>query len=288
MQISAVQTDVTIANPAANLATLRKHVAVESAAGSELIVFPECFVSGYCFQSLEEATLHAQPVDGPFTRSAIRLCTEFDCSIVFGMLELVGKDVFNTAVLVGTQGIAGTYRKIHLPWLGVDRFTTPGDRPFEVIEMDGLRIGMLICYDAGFPEAPRSLALDGADLIVLPTNWPPGAEQLAEYAINTRAMENSVYFVAANRVGMERGFEFIGSSRICDPAGMTLAAADHQDECVLRASVDPARARKKRFTRVPEEHIIDRIADRRPEMYSRLCEPHELPRPGRDDDLKHR
>ena len=287
MQISAVQTDVTIADPAANLETLRKYVAVESAAGSQLIVFPECVVSGYCFQSLEEAIPNAQPVDGAFTQSAIQLCREFDCSIVFGMLELVGNDVFNTAVLVGTQGIAGSYRKVHLPWLGVDRFTTPGDRPFEVIEIDGLRIGMLICYDAGFPEASRSLALDGADLIVLPTNWPPGAEQLAEYAINTRAMENSVYFVAANRVGQERGFEFIGFSRICDPAGRTLAVGDHQNECVLRASVDPARARKKRFTRVPKEHMIDRMADRRPEMYSRLCEPHELPRPGRDDDLKH-
>lgn len=284
MQISAVQTDVTIADWDANLATLRRYVAAETEAGSQLIVFPECFVSGYCFESREEAIQHAQPVDGPFTESVAQLCHEHQCCVTFGMVERADRDLFNTAVLVGPQGVVGSYRKIHLPWLGVDRFTTPGDRPFEVLEAGGIRIGMLICYDAGFPEAVRTLALDGADLVILPTNWPPGAEQLAEYAINTRAMENSVYFLAANRVGSERGFDFIGSSRICDPAGRTLTAADHTNECALRARIDPEQARRKRYTRVPGQHIIDRFADRRPEMYGRLCDPHALPRPGRDDD----
>jgi len=202
---------------------------------------------------------------------------------VFGMIELDGDDIFNTAVLVGPHGIVGSYRKVHLPWLGVDRFTTPGDRPFRVFDAGGVRVGLLICYDAGFPEAARALALSGADIVVLPTNWPPGAEQLAEHTINTRAMENSIYFLAANRVGIERGFDFIGMSRICDPVGKTMASADHRDECVLRASIDPKQARQKRITRVPGEHIIDRFADRRPEMYGRVCEPHTLPRPGRDE-----
>ena len=284
MQISAVQTNVAIGDPAANLAALKHHVATETAAGSRLIVFPECFVSGYCFSSRDEAAQHAQPADGPFTQAVLELCRRQDCFVVFGMIEQDSSDLFNTAILAGPQGLVGSYRKVHLPWLGVDRFTTPGNRPFEVLDAGDLRVGMLICYDAGFPEAVRSLALEGADLVVLPTNWPPGAEQLAEYAINTRAMENSIYFLAANRVGTERGFRFIGASRICDPAGTTLATADHADECVLRTAIDPARARTKRFTRVPGEHIIDRFADRRPEMYSRLCDPHSLPRPGRDSD----
>jgi predicted amidohydrolase len=281
MKISAVQTDICIDDPDANLRTLERHLIAEAAIGSELIVFPECFASGYCFGSKDEAMQNAQPLHGLFTESVVNLCSRNSCCVVFGMIERQHDEIFNTAVLAGPQGLVGFYRKVHLPWLGVDRFTTPGNEPFRVFDANGVRVGMLICYDAGFPEAVRSLALDGADIVVLPTNWPPGAEQLAAHAINTRAMENSIYFLAANRVGTERGFRFIGSSRICDTTGNTIASADHHNECVLRASIDPAQARKKRITRVRGEHIIDRIADRRPEMYGRLCKPHSLPRPGR-------
>ncbi|MCH2212007.1 MAG: carbon-nitrogen hydrolase family protein [Fuerstiella sp.] len=284
MKISAVQTDIFLGAPDSNLRTLERHLVAEASRGCELIVFPECFVSGYCFGSKEEAILNAQPLNGPFTESVVNLCSHNKCSAVFGMVERDQDDIFNTAVLTGPQGIIGFYRKVHLPWLGVDRFTTPGNAPFRVFDINGVRVGMLICYDAGFPEAVRSLALDGADIVVLPTNWPPGAEQLAAHAINTRAMENSIYFLAANRIGTERGFQFIGSSRICDTTGKTLVSADHRDESVLRVSIDPDLARNKRITRVPGEHIIDRIADRRPEMYGRLCEQHSFSRPGRDND----
>ena len=284
MKISAIQTDVSLGDPDANLRKLHQHVVTEVAQGSRLVVFPECFVSGYCFASREEASRNSQAVDGQFTQSVVKLCGEHHCYVVFGMVERGEHDMFNVSVLAGPHGIVGIYRKIHLPWLGVDRFTTHGDRPFQIFEIEEIRIGMLICYDAGFPEATRHLALAGADIVILPTNWPPGAEQMAKYAINTRALENSIYFLAVNRVGIERGFRFIGCSRICDPTGKTLAAADHENECVLRASIDTAQARRKRYTRVAGEHVIDRFADRRPEMYGRLCEPHTLPRPGRNED----
>jgi predicted amidohydrolase len=126
------------------------------------------------------------------------------------------------------------------------------------------------------------MALLGADLIVLPTNWPPGAECVASHVINTRAMENAVYFLAVNRVGTERGFEFIGGSRICAPDGSTLASADHREEVILYAEIDPSRARQKTTVRKPGEHAIDRMADRRPEMYAELLKPHQLKRPGRE------
>jgi predicted amidohydrolase len=131
---------------------------------------------------------------------------------------------------------------------------------------------MSICYDGAFPEPSRAMALDGADLIVLPTNWPPGAECTAEFVINTRAMENNVYYMAVNRVGVERGFRFIGKSKICGPNGDVLALANHEDETILYAEIDPAKARRKRIIRVPGKHEIDRFADRRPEMYGRLVE----------------
>jgi predicted amidohydrolase len=117
--------------------------------------------------------------------------------------------------------------------------------------------------------------------VALPTNWPPGAECIAGHVLNARALENGVYLAAANRVGAERGFVFIGQSRICDPAGRTLAQSDGREETILYADLDPALARQKHIVRVRGRHEIDRMADRRPEMYSQITQPHQLERPGR-------
>lgn len=282
MQISGIQTDVVLGDVQANLKTMASRIKQETEAGSRLIVFPECFITGYCFNSLEEGLAYGEPVDGAATAFATELCAEYDCHTVFGMLERDGDRLFNTAALVGPNGLIGSYRKVHLPYLGIDRFTTYGDRPFTVFEAGGVRIGMLICYDGGFPESVRVLSLLGADLVLLPTNWPPGAENIAEFVSNTRAIENGIYFAAVDRVGHERGFSFIGRSRICDPTGTTLDSADHTDEAVVRATIDVEKARRKTVVRVPGQHLIDRLADRRPEMYGPLCDPHDLPRPGRD------
>ena len=133
-----------------------------------------------------------------------------------------------------------------------------------------MRIGMHICYDGGFPESARVMTLLGADLVVLPTNWPPGAECMAGCAVNTRAMENNIYYAACDRVGDERGFHFIGLSKICDPSGRVLAESVHDREEILYADIDVERARQKKIIRVPKLHEIDRIRDRRPEMYGNI------------------
>lgn len=281
MKIAGVQMDVALGRADANLETIVARLRLTTAAGASLTIFPECAVSGYCFESLEEARPHAQPIPGPATETLAQVCSQLGGFAVCGLLEAAGEAVFNAAVLLGPEGLIGSYRKVHLPFLGADMFTTYGDRPFAVHEAGGLRVGMNICYDAAFPEAARSLAVQGADLIALPTNWPPGAECLAAHAVNSRAMENAVYFAAVNRVGTERGIEFIGRSRICDPAGRTLAAGSADREEILYAEIDPEQARNKRFVRIPGKHAIDRLADRRPEMYGLLVEPHDLPRPGR-------
>ncbi len=212
-----------------------------------------------------------------------RACKSVGSFEVFGMVEADGDRVFNSAVLVGPSGVVGCYRKIHLPFLGLDQLSTPGDRPFAVYDAGDLRVGMNICYDASFPEAARSLALQGADLIVLPTNWPPGSECTAACCINARALENGVYYLAVNRVGTERGFRFIGQSRACDPWGNSLATASGTEEEVLFVDVDVARARNKHYVRVPGKHEIDRFADRRPEMYTSLIAPHDLKHPARPE-----
>ena len=175
LKIAGVQMDIEFANRDANLEKLSVRLSETTAAGAQLTVFPECTVTGYCFESAEEARTVSEPVDGPSVARVAELCREHDTMVVFGFLELAGEKIFNSLALVGPQGILGTYRKVHLPFLGIDRFTTPGDRPFEVISTPEVRIGMNICYDSSFPEAARVLAVKGADLITLPTNWPPGS-----------------------------------------------------------------------------------------------------------------
>lgn len=282
MKIAAVQMDITLAEPAANVARTLEKLQETSRAGARLTIFPECAVTGYCFDSLEEGRRVAEPIPGPSTEKIASACRELTCYCVTGMLERYGEKVFNTAVLIGPDGVVGSYRKVHIPYLGIDRFTTYGDRPFEVLRMGELNVGMLICYDVGFPEASRVLALKGADLIILPTNWPPGAECMAQKSIASRAMENSVYFAAVNRIGTERGFRFIGQSSICDPSGSVLAQAGETEAQILYADINVERARNKRIVRVPDKHIIDRMADRRPEMYGELVTPHSLRTPRED------
>lgn len=269
-RIAGVQMDVTFADPARNLQRIADHAQRAAADGAQLVVFPECAVTGYCFESLEEALPLGESIPGPATDALAEICQRENIFLVAGMLEREGDRLFNAAVLVGPDGVIGSYRKVHLPFLGVDRFTTPGDRPFEVHTAGEARVGILICYDLAFPEATRALALEGADLVVLPTNWPPGAECTADFVVNTRALENKIFFLAVNRVGTERGFEFIGRSKACDTHGNRIAYADAPTEMTIRAEIDLEDSRRKRIVRVPDKHIIDRFADRRPEMYARL------------------
>jgi predicted amidohydrolase len=279
MKIAGVQMDVALGDVETNLNRITDFVRQTAAHGAGLTIFPECAVTGYCFDSLLEGRRLAEPIPGPATEQIASLCAELQHHVVLGLLEADGHRVFNAAVLVGPKGVVGSYRKVHLPYLGIDMHTTPGDRPFAVHEIRGMRVGMNICYDVGFPEAARCLALLGADLIVLPTNWPPGAECMATMSIATRAMENAVYYAAINRVGTERGFRFIGRSSICAPDGTVLAASAGTGEELLFAEVDVALSRRKHIIRVPDRHEIDRFADRRPEMYGPLVQPHDIETP---------
>ncbi len=275
IKIAGVQMDVRFGDVAANRAVILDRLGRAADLGARLIVFPECALTGYCFESRAEATPHAETIPGPTTEAVARACRERGVFAVFGLIERDGERLYNACALVGPGGLVGSYRKVHLPSLGLDRFVDPGDRPFAVHEVAGVRVGMHICYDGGFPEATRVQALLGADLIVLPTNWPTHAECAAEHQMATRAMENVVYAIAVNRVGEERGFRFIGRSSIHGTGGERLAFAGPDGEEILVAEIDPARARRKRQVRVPGKHEIDRFADRRPEFYGPIAAPRD-------------
>jgi predicted amidohydrolase len=282
-RIAAVQTDCRLGDVPHNLATVRAKLREAAGRGARLVVFPECVLSGYAFGSHAEATPHAQPLPGPATDALTADCRELNVWAAVGLLERgPAGELYNACALVGPGGLLAAYRKAHLPFLGVDRFTTPGDRPFAVHDLGGLRVGMLICYDDSFPEAARCLTLAGADLVLLPTNWPSGAAGVAKYVVYTRALENHVYYAAVNRVGEEAGFRFIGRSKIVGPDGETLAAAEHDKEAILEASVDPSAARAKHLVRIPGAYELHRLADRRPDLYGPVCDPKLRPEsPGR-------
>jgi predicted amidohydrolase len=194
---------------------------------------------------------------------------------VFGLLERDEGNgrLYNACALVGPRGLVAVYRKIHLPFLGVDRFATPGDRPFAVHDLGGLRVGINICYDGSFPESARVLMLLGADLVVLPTNWPTGAQVTITHLVQARALENHIYYAAVNRVGEERGFRFIGQSRLVDCTGELLAVGSVDADEILYAELDPDRARNKHIVKVPGRYELDRLGHRRPDMYRPICDP---------------
>jgi predicted amidohydrolase len=249
---------------------------------AQLVVFPECATTGYGYDSLEAAYDVAEVIPGPTTQRLVAMCREADSTspglagpyMVVGLLERdeTTQGVYNTAVLVGPEGLIGRYRKAHLPLLGVDRFATPGDTGFEVFETPIGRIGIVICYDLRFPEAMRALALRGADIIALPTNWPDGSQNAPEYVTRTRALENRVFVLACNRCGEESGFWFFGRSQIADPGGHVLAEAG-DIEALRFAEIDPMKAREKRIVLRPGEFELDTVGDRRPDLYGPLVTP---------------
>jgi predicted amidohydrolase len=271
--VAVLQIEPRLGLIAENLKTILRRLDQAAAAGAKLAVFPECALSGYGFGSRQEGFDHAVPIDAHEVKQVAFQSKRTGCACIFGLLERDGSRFYNACVLVGPDGVVGTYRKVHLPFLGVDMFVDPGDRAFAVHQVLGLKIGMHICYDGSFPETARVLTLLGADLIVLPTNWPTHSECAAEHMIPTRAMENTVYVMAVNRVGVESGFRFIGGSSIADPSGSVLARAGADAEEILIAEIDPLRARNKHLVRVPGRHEINRIADRRPAFYRPLVEP---------------
>jgi predicted amidohydrolase len=267
-KVAGVQMDIALADAEANLTVMEKQCAAAASEGAQLVVFPECTLTGYCFESLAEAQSVAQPIDGSHVKRVVNIAKENNTHVVFGMLES-GDDaeVFNSAVLVNGEGVVGVYRKTHLPFLGVDRFTTPGTRADQIFQIGDLSVGLNICYDCSFPESARVLALAGADIVVLPTNWPPGSGRVSDLIPNTRALENNIYFMSVNRIGTEKGFDFIGKSKICDPFGGDVQFANHANEAVLIAEIDTDWARKKHLVAVPGKHEVHRFKDRRPDIY---------------------
>jgi 5-aminopentanamidase len=272
VKLAGVQMDVKIGANQENLDKMLAYMRTAARNQADLIVFPECALSGYMFSSREEALPFMETVPGPSTAKLAAACQELNVYAVVGLLEKAGRQCFNAAALIGPQGLIGNYRKNHLPFLGIDRFVDPGNAPFQVFETPIGKIGLHICYDCTFPESARVMTLMGADILVLPTNWPEGRRNVSEHVVITRAYENRVHLIAVDRVGVERGGKFIGGSKIVSASGDVLAAGSEKDEQVLYAEIDLAEARQKRLIIKPGEFEVDCVRDRKPELYGKISE----------------
>ncbi len=270
VKIAAIQMDPKIMANRANLDKILLKARTAAGYGANLIVFPECALTGYVFNSREEAIPFMETIPGPSTAELAACCHELDVHIVIGLLEIDANRCFNAAVLVGPQGLVGKYRKVHLPFLGIDRFIDPGDHPFQVHQTPIGNIGIHICYDCNSPESSRIMALMGADILALPTNWPEGRAIVPKHVVITRAYENRVHFVVADRVGMERDTKFIGLSKIVNAWGDTLIEASITDEEIITAEVSLAEARQKRIVFKAGEFELDFIGSRRPDLYGEI------------------
>jgi predicted amidohydrolase len=272
VRVAACQIDPQLGEVEDNLDLIARAVGEAAAAGATFTVLPEAAVTGYAFASLTEALPVARKAEAIAERALHGLAETHRMTIVCGTLEPDGDEIFNTALVLLPDGRRYRYRKVHLPFLGVDRFATPGPDAPGVIEVDGLRFGVLICYDLRFPEAARICALEGADLIALPTNWPVGVEFHPDLFAPARANENHCYVLAADRVGTERGTTFMGRSLLVDFDGKVLAQAGSGLE-LLTGDINPEAARTTHVRRRPGEHEWDTMGDRRPGLYERLLRP---------------
>jgi predicted amidohydrolase len=215
LNVATVQMDVQIRKPAENTQKVLGLFENAVAGGANLVVFPECAITGYGYGSRAEAEGGGIWIDGPELTKLIDACHKLNSYMVVGFAENAPDGLFNTAALIGPNGMIGCFRKCHLPFIGMDRYADRGGG-LPVFDTPIGKFGILICYDIRFPEAARTMALEGIDVLIIPTNWPEQSEGNSDYICPARARENWIYVAAANRVGHESGFDFIGKSGIWD------------------------------------------------------------------------
>ena len=237
--------------------------------GAQFVVLPELVNSGYVFTSREEAQAAAVPADGALLAGWAREAARGDAVVVGGFCELAPDGrVFNSSALVDGGGVRAVYRKLHL-WADESRWFDTGDQPAPVVETRYGRIGLGVCYDIEFPELTRGLALAGADLLALPTNWPrdprpPDGRPVLHSLAAMTAYLNRVFVAVCDRCGTERGLEFEGGSVIAGPdGGLRAGPVPDRGTATLFADCDLTEARDKRTS-----ERNDAFADRRPAHYA--------------------
>jgi predicted amidohydrolase len=263
VRIGFVQFAPKLGDQAANIERIGE--LIESAPQSDLLVLPELANSGYNFVSNEQAWQTSETIDdGEFVSFLCESAKKRPMHLVCGVNERDGDTLYNTAVVIGPDGLVGKYRKLHL-FVNERDFFAPGDLGLPVFDIGSCRVGVLICFDWIFPEVWRVLALKGADVICHPSNLV--IPDKCQRAVPVHCMMSGIFAVTANRFGTEGDLTFTGRSLIADPRGEILAKAQPEGDQVEIVEIDIAQARDKMITQ-----RNDRITDRRPECYRELVD----------------
>ena len=269
-RVAAVQYEPILGEKEKNTTRLLQLVEEAATSDAKIIVLPEMATTGYCWQSRTEIAPFVEPIPGPTTDRFQHLATAYACYIAISLpeIDLRTSVYYNSLVLLGPEGHVGTYRKIH-SFISEPRWARDGDLGMPVWDTPLGRLSGLVCMDANYFEAVRIPALHSADVVLFPTNWPD--DKCPSRWWMARAFENGVYFIAANRYGEERGIQFSGGSCVLNPDGSIQAYLDN-GEGIVYGQVDLAQARNKHWGADSQEASGDRLADRRPDMYTEIVQ----------------
>ena len=216
---AAIQFNIALGDIDTNVGYARGAVARAAAAGARLAVLPEMWATGFAYRELPRLAMRTPEV----LEEVGRLSAEHGMVIVGSLPEPQGDKICNTAYVVDRGQLVGKYRKIHLfSLMGEDRSLIGGDS-WLVADTSVGRIGVFICYDLRFPELARRLSVEGADILVVPGEWPKPREEHWRTLLRARAIENQLFVVAANCCGVTGKLDFFGSSLIVGPKGELLA-----------------------------------------------------------------
>ncbi len=268
VKIACIQMEPHIGDVSGNRAAGIRLIEAAAHQGAKVIVLPELSNSGYVFNSTEEAFGLAEEVpDGASCQEWIAVAQRLGLHIVAGIAEREGGVLYNSAVMIGPDGYIGKYRKLHL-WNQENVHFSPGNLGVPVFDTPYGRIAMAICYDGWFPEVYRLAALQGAQLVCVPTNWVPMPSQpatrdpMAVTLTMAAAHANSLFIACADRVGVERGQEFVGRSLITDCSGWPVAGpASATQEEIIYAEIRLADAHEQRRLNKFNQLLQDRRND---------------------------
>jgi predicted amidohydrolase len=263
VEVAAIQLAAVPGEAEHNLARLAS-LARERAAGASLIVAPELAVSGYDLGLIAARPELAETLDGPTTTTAVELAGALDATMVVGLLERDGAELYDSAVVADRNGVVARYRKTHLYPPETAHFAA-GHELFVTPTAAG-RLGLMICFEHAFPEIATALALQDAQILVIPSAVPTGYEHLMTLRTRARAQDNQQFAVACNLAGGP----FCGRSLIAGPDGAVLAEAG-TDETVVRAVLDLDTIERERR----QEPALEL---RRPELYAPATAPRDATR----------
>jgi len=268
VNVALAQIICKVGNKKNNISVMKKNIKRAKEKGANLVIFPELSLTGYLSRDL--AYELAEPIPGPSIHSLEEIAKKENMHIVFGMPEQSEKAhavLYNTAVLLGPDGLIGKYRKMHLPTHSVfeeKRYFRLGyEAP--VFETEIGKMGLAICYDMFFPEISRLLRLKGSQLIICISASPAVRSRFFEVFTAARALENTVFLAYVNLVGVENGLQFWGGSRIVTPDGSILAKAKCDEEDLVIGTIDYTDLERA-------EAFVPTLRDLRPELFNFLRE----------------